>query len=82
MRKGEILNLKWDNIRNGYIYLEKTKTKESRQIPINDDLAAMSGATHEITSRLLNELHDRGIIGLNEGYIIIYDRLVIENVEY
>jgi integrase len=47
MRKGEILNLKWSHIRNGQIYLEAgmTKTKEARQIPINDDLV-----------RLLNEI--------------------------
>jgi len=38
MRRGEILSLKWDQIRNGLIYLEKTKTNESRQIPINDTL--------------------------------------------
>ena len=38
MRKGEILSLKWTQIRNGFIYLEKTKTDESRQIPINRDL--------------------------------------------
>jgi len=41
MRKGEILPLKWDQIRNGFIYLRETKTKEPRQIPINDDLEAM-----------------------------------------
>lgn len=40
MRKGEILSLKWDQIRNGFIYLEKTKTNEARQIPINADLAS------------------------------------------
>lgn len=39
MRRGEILSLKWDQIRNGLIYLEKTKTSEPRQIPIDDDLA-------------------------------------------
>jgi integrase len=39
MRKGEILSLKWSQIRNGFIYLEKTKTNESRQVPINDTLA-------------------------------------------
>jgi integrase len=39
MRRGEILSLKWSQIRNGLIYLDKTKTNESRQIPINDDLA-------------------------------------------
>ncbi|MBN2845530.1 MAG: site-specific integrase [Deltaproteobacteria bacterium] len=41
MRKGEILSLKWDQIRNGFIYLEKTKTNEARQIPVNDDLAEL-----------------------------------------
>lgn len=38
MRKGEILSLKWDQIRGEFIYLEKTKTDKARQIPINDDL--------------------------------------------
>jgi integrase len=38
MRKGEILGLKWDQIRNGFIYLTETKTSEPRQIPINDTL--------------------------------------------
>lgn len=38
MRKGEILKLKWPQIRNGFIYLHKTKTNESRQIPLNDTL--------------------------------------------
>jgi integrase len=41
MRKGEILSLKWDQIRNGFIYLKKTKTNDPRQIPINDDLNAL-----------------------------------------
>jgi integrase len=41
MRKGEILTLKWSQIRDGQIYLQKTKTNEPRQIPINDDLAAL-----------------------------------------
>lgn len=38
MRKGEILGLKWGQIRNGFIYLDKTKPNESRQVPINDTL--------------------------------------------
>ena len=41
MRKAELLNLKWSQIRNGYIYLQKTKSKKSRQIEINDDLATL-----------------------------------------
>jgi len=38
MRKGEILSLKWEQVRNGLIYLEETKTNESRQIPLNDTM--------------------------------------------
>jgi integrase len=38
MRRGEIIGLRWDQIRNGFIYLEKTKTKNRREIPINDEL--------------------------------------------
>lgn len=38
MRRGEILSLKWSQIRNHFIYLQKTKTDEPRQIPINDAL--------------------------------------------
>ena len=29
-----------DQIRSGFIYLEKTKTKNRRKIPVNEDLAA------------------------------------------
>jgi integrase len=39
MRRGELLSLKWEQIRNGFIYLTKTKTNKARQIPINDRLA-------------------------------------------
>ncbi|MCU0592075.1 MAG: site-specific integrase [Desulfobacterales bacterium] len=41
MRRGEILSLKWDQIRSGFIYLEKTKTNEARQIPVSDALEAV-----------------------------------------
>jgi integrase len=41
MRRGELLSLKWDQVRNGFIYLTETKTDEARQIPINSDLEAL-----------------------------------------
>ena len=41
MGRGEILSLKWEQIHNGFIYLDKTKTNEARQIPINDTLEAL-----------------------------------------
>ena len=41
MRRGELLSLKWEQIRNGFIYLEggMVKSGKGRQIPINDRLA-------------------------------------------
>jgi integrase len=41
MRKAEILSLKWDQIKDGLIYLNKTKGKKKRQVPINDTLAEL-----------------------------------------
>jgi integrase len=41
MRRGEILSLSWDQIRNGFIYLTKTKTNEAREIPVNEELARL-----------------------------------------
>jgi integrase len=41
MRKSEILTLKWGQIRNGFIYLVKTKTNERREIPVNNELASL-----------------------------------------
>ncbi len=38
MRRGEILSLRWNQIKDGLIYLTKTKPSEPREIPINDDL--------------------------------------------
>jgi len=41
IRRAEILTLKWNQIRNGLIYLEKTKNGDARQVPINDDLSVI-----------------------------------------
>ena len=61
MRRGEILTLKWSQIRNGFIYLQKTKTNEARQIPINDDL-------DRLFSRIRAEQNPKGsnVIGLDK----------------
>ncbi len=43
MRRGEILNLKWDNVdlQHGFILLDKTKNRTRREIPINKTLKAL-----------------------------------------
>ncbi|MCX7794119.1 MAG: site-specific integrase, partial [Thermodesulfovibrionales bacterium] len=48
MRKGEILNLKWDNIdfRTGFIYLDRTKNGYRREIPMNESLKALLRKLH------------------------------------
>jgi integrase len=40
MRKGEILNLRWEQVdfRHGFILLDKTKNGERREIPVNQTL--------------------------------------------
>lgn len=51
MRKGEILNLKWDNVdlKNGFILLDITKNGERREIPINDTLKSiLQGITRRL----------------------------------
>jgi integrase len=39
MRRGELLSLRWEQIRNGFIYLTETKSGKARQIPINNQVA-------------------------------------------
>jgi integrase len=65
MRRGEILSLKWEQIRNGFIYLEKTKTKERREIPINEDLA-------EVLKEIRREQ------GLSSPYVFTYAKRTIQ----
>jgi integrase len=68
MRRGEILTLRWDQIRNGFIYLEKTKTKNRREIPVNDDLA-----------QVFKEIRKEQ--GLTSKYIFNYNSKTIRRVE-
>ena len=41
MRKGELLGLNWEQIREGLIYLRETKSKKPRQIPIDERLGQL-----------------------------------------
>ena len=38
MRRGEILNIEWTDIKDGYIELLKTKTNKARNIPLSSTL--------------------------------------------
>jgi integrase len=56
MRRGEILNLKWENVdlKHGFILLNRTKNGERRKIPIND---TVRHALTSVTRRLTQKLH-------------------------
>jgi integrase len=41
MRKKEVLNLKWDQIRGGWIYIRDTKPKNLVKIPVAEELAKL-----------------------------------------
>jgi integrase len=68
MRKGEILSLKWEQIRDGFIYLRETKTNEPRQIPINETL-------DEVFKRIRRKQH------LTSDYVFTYLGKSIKDVK-
>ncbi len=62
MRREELLGLKWEQIRHGFIYLTETKSNKARQIPINDRLAQV---LKEL--RLKNQLKSVFVFCDNQG---------------
>ena len=69
MRKGEILSLQWDQIRNGQIYLTDTKGQKPREIPVNDDL-----------KELFKSIRRR--VGLRQKYVFTYQgKPIADNVK-
>ena len=65
MRRQEVLGLKWDQIKGGFIFLGKTKTDEARQIPIDKDLADLLKSI-----RKQNQLRSEHVFCDNKGKTI------------
>jgi integrase len=85
MRRGEILTLKWNQIRNGFIYLEKTKTKNKREIPINDDLAKVFKQIRkeqELTSKYVFTYNARTIHRVERAFKGVLRRAKIEDFKF
>ena len=61
MRKAEIFSLKWSQIKNRFIYLTKSKTDESRQVPVSDEL-----------KKLFDDVRRKQ--GTKADYVFRYDR--------
>jgi integrase len=84
MRKGEILNLKWGNIRNGFIYLEKTKTNERRETPINKDLRAILDEIKRAQKAISEKANVRPlehVKKLTSDYVFTYARRHIGRID-
>ncbi len=56
-RKGEILKVKWNQVKDGSIYLRETKTNEPRQIPINDEFATVFKIGHKDIKMTMRYAH-------------------------
>jgi integrase len=75
MRRGEILRLRWKQIRNEFIYLRKTKTKNARQIPVNDDLYDLFNSIRSEQNPKSDKVVDltgKPLKGLPSEYVFVY----------
>ena len=85
MRRGEILSLKWSQIRNDHIYLQKTKSKKPRQIPINNDLAVLFKQIRQrqhLTSQYVFTRQGNYIKHVKSGFNAALRRAGIENFRF
>ena len=85
MRRSEILTLRWDQIRNGFIYLEKTKTKNKREIPINEELEKVFKEIRReqgLTSKCVFTYHSKTIRRVERAFKAALDRAKIEDFKF
>jgi integrase len=59
MRKGEILNLKWDDVdlKNGFIFVRETKNGDRRDIPINQKLRSALESLYRGSKKNPRQIH-------------------------
>ncbi len=82
MRRKEVLTLKWNQIRNGWIYLTDTKTKKRRQIPVSDSLFRLFERIKNIQdSKGGNVLDLKGNRIKRTGYVFTYKEKPIKDVK-
>jgi len=72
MRHGEILNLRWRDIdiKRGIIYIRNTKSKENREIPINEQVktALIRTRKHPASEFVFHHKDGTQIKNIKKGY--------------
>jgi integrase len=86
LRRGDILNLKWDQIRNGFVYPDKVAaTKKRREIPINEDLAEVLKEIRKeqgLTSKYVFTYCKRNISRVDRAFKAVLKRAGIDNLRF
>ena len=84
MRRGEILSLKWKQIRGGFIYLTKTKTREARQIPINETVKALFAkirAERRSHNKKVVDMKGKPLKPIKSEYVFVYQGKPIKELK-
>ena len=72
MRRGEILNLRWRDIdiKRGIIYIRNTKSKENREIPVNEQVktALIRTRKHPASEFVFHHKDGSQIKNIKKGY--------------
>lgn len=85
MRKGEILNLKWENIdfEQGFIELLETKTGKSRKIPISKTLNnVLKGLNKNNDYVFVNPQTSKPYIDIKKSFGIVLKNAKIQNFSF
>lgn len=82
MRRQEVLNLKWNQVRNGWIYLQDTKTKKRLQIPVSDALFRLFERIQNVQDLKGGDVLDlTGSRIKRTGYVFTYKGQPIKDVK-
>ncbi|MBR1619202.1 site-specific integrase [bacterium] len=83
MRRGEIFNLKWANIKNGYIELLETKSGKMRTIPISSTLDnVLKNIPRKSIYVFINPKTNKPYIDVKKSWKNVLDKAKISNFRF
>lgn len=83
MRKGEILNLQWSNIKCGYIELLETKSGKMRTIPISPTLRDVLSQLPKVSEYIfINPKTNKPYTDIKKSWHKVLDSAGIENLRF